>query len=78
MFPIADSKRIVKEFAAEGEARRFLLLEELEYCNRQARRIRAKAHHVYECVVSGRDSHMAAVCCDFKRLEAYVQEHYRA
>ena len=33
-----------------------------------------KAQHVYETATSGKDPHMAAVCCDFKKLEAHLRE----
>ena len=74
MFPIPADLRMVKNFSEEDDARRFLLLEELQYCNRKAQQIVSKAQHVYDMATSGKDSHLAAVCCDFKRLEAHLRE----
>lgn len=74
MFPIPADLRSMKNFSEEDDARRFLLLEELQYCNRKARQIVSKAQHVYETATSGRDPHVAAVCCDFKKLEAHLRE----
>ena len=74
MFPIPADLRMVKNFSEEDDARRFLLLEELQYCNRKARQIVSKAQHVYDMATSGKDPHLAAVCCDFKRLEAHLRE----
>ncbi|WP_369406388.1 type III toxin-antitoxin system ToxN/AbiQ family toxin [Raoultibacter phocaeensis] len=64
----------VKDFNLEDYKRKRLLLEELVYCNRKAKRIISKAQHVYHRATSGEDPHMSAVCCDFKRLERYVGE----
>ena len=72
MFPIPEHHRHVKDFSLEDDARRYLLLEELEFCNRKAKQIISKAQHVYRTATTGADPHMAAVCCDFKKLERYV------
>ena len=76
MFPIVELKRHVKDFSQEDEKRRNLLIEELEYCNKHARRIHAKAKHVYDTVTSGSNPALQKVCCDFRKLEQYVSEHY--
>lgn len=74
MFPIPEDHRAVKNFHEEDYRRKRLLLEELVYCNRKAKQIVSKAQHVYRMATTGADAHMAAVCCDFKKLERYVAE----
>ena len=76
MFPIVESARHIKDFSTENEARRNLLIEELRYCNRHARRIRSKARHVHDSAITGADPQIAAVCCDFKALEEHVRSRY--
>ena len=74
MFPIPPDLRAVMSFDEEDYQRKRLLLEEYQYCNRKARQIVSKAQHVYDMATSGKDPHLAAVCCDFKRLEAHLRE----
>lgn len=74
MFPIPEDCRSIKDFSLEDDARRFLLLEELGYCNRKAKQIVFKAQHVYRMATTGADPQIAAVCCDFKKLEHYLME----
>ena len=74
MFPIPPDLRAVKSFDEEDYQRKRLLLEEYQYCTRKARQIVSKAQHVYDMATSGKDPHLAAVCCDFKRLEAHLRE----
>ena len=76
MFPIPKGLQVIKDFSAEDPKRKRLLIEELAYCNKHARRIKSKALHVYRTATSGEDAQMAAVCCDFKALERYVRERY--
>ena len=47
-------------------------MEELAYCNKHARRIHSKAKHVYEAATDGSDPVIASVCCDFKKLERFL------
>lgn len=72
MFPIPEDHRSVKNFNEEDYKRKRLLLEEPEFCNRKAKQIISKAQHVYRSATTGTDPHMAAACCDFKKLEQYV------
>ncbi len=74
MFPIPADRRAVKDFHSEDYQRMRLLLEEYQYCNRKARQIVSKAQHVYHMATTGADPHMAAVCCDFKRLEQHLRK----
>ena len=78
MFPIPRNLQAIKDFSVEDQKRKRLLIEELAYCNKHAKRIKSKAHHVYHAATSGSDPRMAAVCCDFKALERFVRESYRA
>ncbi len=74
MFPVPEDRRTIKDFNEEDYRRKRLLLEELRYCNKKAERIMSKALHVYQRSTTGADPHMAAVCCDFKKLEQYLRE----
>lgn len=76
MFPIPKDLQAIKDFSAEDQKRKRLLIEELAYCNKHARRIKSKALHVYRTATSGENAHMAAVCCDFKALERFVLSRY--
>lgn len=73
MIPLPKDLQVIKDFNEEDYKRKRLLMEELEYCRKNERRIRAKAQHVYDAAVSGDYPQIASVRCDFKNLEAYVQ-----
>lgn len=73
MFPVPNDQIRMMDFSKEEGFYKYLLMEELEFCNRHADEIRDKAEYIYRSVLRG-DELMKTNCCDFKKLEmAYAQ-----
>jgi len=69
MFPVPDHFATVKDFKKEVPAYKRLLMEELEFCNKNAEKIISKAQYIYDSVVNGPNDLMQKNCCDFIKLE---------
>ena len=69
MFPIPQSQYWIKDFKMEERKYRFLLQNELKFCNKNIEIIRNKAMYVYKRRISGHDEVINNSCCNFKLLE---------
>ena len=76
MIPIPPGIATVKDISAEPSQRyRFLLYDELRFCNRNANYIRQRAKAIYEAVVVRKIPLMVENCCDFTALEKACDEY---
>lgn len=75
MFPIPENLLSVKNFSQENPKYRRLLIDELNYCNRNYNKIVEKAIYIYEQVTLGNNPNLTKVCCDFKLLEQKLSEY---
>lgn len=74
MFPVPTD--CIKDFdiSKEHGFYKYLLIEELDFCNKNSNKIINKALHIYDTVINGKDLIMQKNCCNFKALEkAYLQ-----
>ena len=78
MIPIPPGVASLKNIDAEqSQSYKFLLNNELRFCNRNADYIRQRAKIVYEAVTAKRIPLMIKNCCDFKALETACAEYMK-
>ena len=76
MIPIPPGVATLKDIDAEpSQSYKFLLFDELRFCNRNADYIRQRAKYVYEGVTVKKIPLMVKNCCDFKKLENACNEY---
>ncbi|WP_052335672.1 type III toxin-antitoxin system ToxN/AbiQ family toxin [Faecalispora jeddahensis] len=75
MFPIPDQLVRVKDFSKEEYRYRRLLMEELDFCNKNSHKIVKKALYIYQTVKDGSDALLKKNCCDFDRLESVYTQY---
>ena len=76
MIPIPPGVASLKDIDAEqSQNYRFLLYNELRFCNRNADYIRQRARIIYDAVTVRQIPLMVKNCCDFKVLEAACAEY---
>lgn len=70
MIPVPNEALIQFDFSdIEDHKYRNLLINQLEFCNKNKELIYARARKTYEKAISGKVPHYNRVCCDFKKLE---------
>lgn len=75
MFPIPDQLVRVKDFSQEEYRYKRLLMEELDFCNKNSHKIMKKALYIYQTVKYGSDALLKKNCCDFDRLESVYTQY---
>ena len=76
MIPVPPDAVSLKNIDAEpSQSYKFLLYNELRFCNRNADYIRQRAKIVYDAVTVKEIPLMVQNCCDFKKLEAACAEY---
>ena len=76
MIPIPPGAVFLKDIDSEpSQNYRFLLYNELRFCNKNADYIRQRAKIVYDAVTVKKIPLMLQNCCDFKKLEAACAEY---
>lgn len=75
MFPIPDQLVRVKDFSKEEYRYKRLLMEELDFCNKNSHKIVKKALYIYQTVKDGSDALLKKNCCDFDRLESVYTQY---
>lgn len=75
MFPIPDQLVRVKDFSKEEYRYKRLLMEELDFCNKNSHKIIKKALYIYQTVKDGSDALLKKNCCDFDRLESVYTQY---
>ena len=75
MFPIPDQRVRVKDFSKEEYRYKRLLMEELDFCNKNSHKIIKKALYIYQTVKDGSDALLKKNCCDFDRLESVYTQY---
>lgn len=74
MFPVPDSEIKVKNIRSEENYQyRFLLNQELRYCNQHYGAIKGKAEDVYRGVIANNTFYRTR-CCNFKKLETKCKQ----
>ncbi|MEG2450017.1 MAG: type III toxin-antitoxin system ToxN/AbiQ family toxin, partial [Eubacterium sp.] len=76
MFPVPDHLVTVKNFSLEDPYYKRLLLEELNFCNKNADKIISKAKYIYDSVTSGNNLMIAKNCCDTTANKTTLQVVY--
>lgn len=75
MFPIPEQLVRVKDFSKEEYRYKRLLMEELDFCNKNSHKIVKKALYIYQTVKDGSDALLKKNCCDFDRLESVYTQY---
>ena len=76
MIPIPPGVATLKDIDAEpSQSYKFLLYDELRFCNRNANYIRQRAKIVYNAVTVKQIPLMIKNCCNFKKLETACDEY---
>ena len=76
MIPIPSGVATLKDIDAEpSQSYKFLLFNELRFCNKNADYIRQRAKIVYDAVTVKKIPLMIKNCCDFKALEAACDKY---
>lgn len=75
MFPIPEQLVRVKDFSKEEYRYKRLLMEELDFCNKNSHKIVKKALYIYQTVKNGSDALLKKICCDFDRLESVFSQY---
>ena len=75
MFPIPEQLVRVKDFSKEEYRYKRLLMEELDFCNKNSHKIVKKALYIYKTVKNGSDALLKKICCDFDRLESVFSQY---
>lgn len=76
MFPIPDQLVRVKDFSREENRYKRLLMEELDFCNKNSHKIVKKALYIYQAVKDGSDALLKKNCCNFDRLESVYTQYF--
>ena len=70
MIPVPDEALIHFDFVdIEDQKYRNLLINQLDYCNRNKELIHHRAETTYRKVITGKVPHYTKICCDYKKLE---------
>ena len=78
MIPIPPGVASLKDIDAEpSQGYKFLLFNELRFCNRNADYIRERARIIYDAVTVKKTPMMVKNCCNFKALEAACAEYIK-
>ena len=76
MIPIPPGVATLKNIDAEpSQSYKFLLYNELRFCNKNADYIRQRARIIYDAVTVKKIPLMVKNCCDFKALETACYEY---
>jgi protein AbiQ len=76
MIPIPPGAASLKDIAAEpSQNYKFLLYNELRFCNKNADYIRSRAKFIYDAVAIKKIPFMIKNCCDFLKLEAACADY---
>ncbi len=76
MIPVKRSDLIEFDILSEPDERyKNLLLNQLNYCEKNKSVILARAKATYKKALDARNTFYRKVCCDFKRLERYCKKY---
>jgi len=79
MIPIPSGVVSLKDIDSEpSQSYKFLLYNELRFCNKNADYIRQRAKTVYDSVTVKKIPLMVQNCCDFKKLETACTEYTKS
>ena len=77
MLPVPPSEIIPYDISAEPDRKyKNLLLNQIDFCNRQKAAIFDHARQTYSAVVSSGNAFLARICCDFKALERACTDYH--
>lgn len=78
MIPIPSGVATLKDINAEqSQSYKFLLYNELRFCNKNADYIRQRAKIIYDAVTVKKNPFMQKNCCDFKALESACNQYVK-